>query len=203
MINSERLRHIAMYAAGTIALCLGLFMAAGAAQAQTGAPSASHAAQIAIAATPHQNAVIDQVMAQRPEGTRMSAGEVTWPDGTLLTVSAEPETSCPNQYYCGCPAGYFCAWPAPYSGSWVALPNATLEDGPWFEAWGQCSSPAQPGCDAGIHSWASNTGFRTWLEQDPDSGNEYCITNRTSNLNYNGTDATDYWIYLSSNSAKC
>jgi hypothetical protein len=203
MIDSGRLRRIVRYAAASIALCLGLFTAAGAAQAQTGAPSTSHAAQIAAAATTHQNAVVDEVMAQRPEGTRVSASEVKWSDGTLLTVSAEPETTCPDQYYCGCPAGYFCAWPAAFSGSWVALPNATLQKGPYFEAWGQCSKPAQPGCNAGIHSWASNTGFRTWLEQDPNSGNELCISNRTSNLAYNGVDADDYWIYLSSNSAVC
>lgn len=203
MINSARMRRITMFAAGAMALFFGLFMAAGVAAAQPTGSSASHAAQIAAVATPHQDDVIDQAMAEHPGGTRVSAAEVRWSDGTLLTVSAATDTSCPDIYYCGCPAGYFCAWPAAFSGSWVEVPNEVLEDGPYFEAWGQCSQPVQPGCDAGIHAYASNTGYRTWLEQDPNSGNEFCIANRTNNLDYDGPDAADYWIYLSSNSASC
>ena len=43
-----------------------------------------------------------------------------------------------------------------------------------------------------------------WLEQYPNSGNEYCISNHTLVPgNFSNVNETDYWIYLSSNPNPC
>jgi hypothetical protein len=203
VIITARLRRATMCVAGSAAVSLGVLMAAAPVQAHVHAPAASQSARFAAAATPHQNTVIGKAMTQRPDGTRISPGEVTWPDGVRLRVSATVTASCPPVYYCGCPAGYFCAYPTAFNGAWYLVENYKLAGGTYFFPWGECSPTQEPGCDVGIHSWASNTGYRTWLEQNINSGNELCISNRTNNLNYNGNSDLDYWIYLSSNSAAC
>lgn len=206
MIIIARLRRVAACIAGAAAICLGVFMAAVPAQAHSGAsgPSAaSQAVRFAAAATPRQNRIIDKYMAQYPGGTRISAGEVRWHNGTRLVTSTAAASKCPTTGYCGCDAGFFCAFPGQFTGDWWEIPNYILAHGVYFFHWGDCGPPAAPGCNVGIHAWANNTGFRTWLEQYVNNGNELCIGNRTNNLNYNGSNDLDAWIYLSSNPAKC
>src|SRR5260370_41955584 len=102
-----------------------------------------------------------------------------------------------------CPSGYFCvATGANYTGTYIAFLNGpSLVGGNYWIAWGQC--PNGPGCNVGVHSWANNSGYRTWLEQFQNRGNLLCISNGTANSNYNGVDDHDYWILMTSNTAGC
>jgi hypothetical protein len=209
---SYRLRRGVFSVVGALLMCLGASLTAGPALAQAPAAAASPAAHFAAIATVHQNNIIDKIMAKRPGGTRVAAGEVRWPDGVVLFVNRAATENCPTQYYCGCEAGYFCVYPVAYTGQWFGIPNYQIAyltypnlapNTPYFAAWGSCTGTVSPGCDLGVHAWANNSGYRTWLEQYVDSGNELCISNRTNNLNYNGNNDDDYWLYLSDNPAAC
>lgn len=199
MIIFTVLRRAAVLTSCVAALSLA---AAGAAQAQTasGAPAGT---RFAAAATHYQNTSISKAMAYLPGGTRVSAGEVVWPDGTMLRVGATPHSSAAPDFPGNCAAGYFCvATGANYTGNYWAWLNAPAAvGGDYWIAWGEC--PNGPGCDLGVHSWANNSGYRTWLEQFQNHGNELCIKNGNSNSNYNGVDWDDYWILMTTNSAAC
>ena len=105
--------------------------------------------------------------------------------------------------YYGCNSTYFCLstgsnmtfdWP------YAIQSLGSLGDTEWVP-WGECG--VNPGCDVGVHSWANNSGYRVWLEQFPNSGNELCISNQIANFDYYGIDGDDYWIFMSDNPAKC
>jgi hypothetical protein len=204
MIVFSRFRRAATIAGCAIALSLA---AAGAAQAQTSAAAPSSAARFAAEATSYQNASIAKAMAYFPGGTRVSPSEVTWPGGAVLSVGASPSTSAAladsPDFADDCPGGYFCvATGANYTGNnWAFLNGPDAYGEAYWIAWGAC--PDGPGCDIGIHSWANNSGYRTWLEQFQDHGNELCISSGNSNSDYNGPDWDDYWILMSANRAAC
>jgi hypothetical protein len=186
-------------------------LAAGTAQAQTSGSAPRYAAD----ATSYQNAVIATAMARTPGGTRVSPSEVTWRGGSVILsvptsagASAKIADSADNPG--GCPDYYFCIWPdADYGGDGYAFLNAPA----WFEdhneaiedywvPWGECGE--YPGCDTGEHSWANESGFRTWLEQYPDSGHEQCISgNGQYSSDFTGPNALDYWVLMTTNSAVC
>jgi hypothetical protein len=150
-------------------------------------------------------------MAAFPGGVRVSPSEVTWPNGTILRVGASANVAAPNvvapnvvapNFPDNCPAGYFCvATGANYTGNNWAWLNGPAAGGNYWIAWGAC--PNGPGCGVGVHSWANHSGYRTWLEQFQNSGNELCISNGNSNTSYYGVDGHDYWILMSSNPAAC
>jgi hypothetical protein len=127
------------------------------------------------------------------------------------TVLRAPKTiAAANQgNYYGCPAGDFClatSWVQSPPASWAyGLPSSAIEGTTYWVAWGSCGGtyPAEPGCGLGVHAWSNNSGYRVWLEEFPDSGNELCISNQTANTDYYGTDGDDYWIYMSNNPAPC
>jgi hypothetical protein len=129
---------------------------------------------------------------------------------TTGTQRAEGPTATRNSWN-GCNAGYFCATAVAYpvcAGEGCVWPqtleNYILYGGPYFSPWGECSPTKHPGCNIGIHGWANNTGYRVWLEEYQNSGNELCISNQTDVPgNYGGVDADDYWIYMSNNPAQC
>jgi hypothetical protein len=146
----------------------------------------------------------------------VSPSEVAWDKGAvILRVAASARASAkvadspdtPGD----CPSEYFCVWTgANYSGVGVAYLNAPA----YFEAnnekpadywvpWGDCEA-GYPGCDVGEHSFANESGYRTWLEQNQDSGHEDCISgNGQSSSDLTGTNADDYWILMTTNSAVC
>ena len=216
MMVFSRLRAPAVIAACTVALSLA---GAGAAQAQASpAGPRSPAAHFAADATPYQNASIARAMRDFPGGTRISPREVRWPGGAvILRVGPSPTTSAaPSdspEFADDCPSGYFCvATGAHYTGqNWEYLNAVEFDDEydlglvDYWIPWGDCSGspPIGHGCDAGIHSWANNSGERTWLEQFQDGGNELCISNGQSNSDYTGADDNDYWILMTVNSAAC
>ncbi len=108
--------------------------------------------------------------------------------------------------YLGCNAGYFCASTSDNYAekSWPhSLPNYIIYGSPYFYPWGSCSNPDAPGCNVGIHSYVNNTGYRVWLEQVQDGGNEYCISNQETSPSDWDANSYDYWIYFSDNSAPC
>jgi hypothetical protein len=193
-----KLRAILLLAAATgLATMLGSTVPAFA----ESAPATTSAATFAKEATSYQNAVIKQYAANVRGAVRTSPSQEKLPNGMILNVSAAPVKATAEPAATPlCPAGYFCAYPAPYTGYWYELPNYILNGGVYFYAWG---APGDPGYDVGIHSWSNNTGYRVWLEQNIDAGNELCISNHGSNTDYNGTDDDDYWIYVSSNAAAC
>ena len=205
MIVPSRLRRAATIAGCAVAVGL---VGVGAAQAQASpAVARSSAARFAAEATPYQNTSIARAMARLPGGTRVSPSEVKWPGGAVI-LSVGPSASTPApagspEFADDCPSGYFCvANGIDFTGNNWAFLNAPDEYGAdYWIPWGEC--PDGPGCDVGIHSWANNSGYRTWLEQFQDSGNELCISNGNSESAYEGTDRNDYWILMTTNSAEC
>jgi hypothetical protein len=156
------------------------------------------------------------VASTQADATTSSPAEVVSPVTPLQNAinakaqRAEDPTAHPEAWN-GCNAGYFCAT-APIApvcaGETCSWPNTVenyiLHGGTYFYPWGECSPTEYPGCNIGIHGWANNTGYRVWLEQDQNSGNELCISNQTLVPgNYEGTDDDDYWIYLSDNPNPC
>jgi Peptidase inhibitor family I36 len=208
MINSLLAR------AGTFLGCAVVVVAitAGTAQAQIsgGAP------RFSAEATSYQNAVIAKAMTHVAGGIRVSASEVTWDSGAvILSVPASADAPAniadsPDNPG-GCPGGYFCVWTAAnYGGVGVAFLNAPayFEDNnesvqDYWIPWGDCNA-GEPGCDVGEHSFANESGFRTWLEQYQDSGHEDCISgNGQSSSDFTGPNSDDYWILMTTNSAVC
>lgn len=204
----ERTRRAVIAVGCVTALGLGIPAAASAAQAQTAA-SKPPAARFVSHATARQNKAVAYFMARHPGGVRISASEVRWPNGVILKViplgSATRETAMTPENYENCDAGFFCALNSPWHSMsvWYEIPNEILHGGPYWWAWGDCNSSQGIGCDEGLHAYANNTGQRVWLEQDKDSGNEFCITNHTYNLDFQGVNSLDYWIYLSNNPNAC
>jgi hypothetical protein len=136
----------------------GLAMAA--AMPASAAAATAPATGFAAHATAYQNAVLEDAMAAHPGGVRISASKVKWPDGTAAT----PATS-------HCEDGHFCGYAGSgYTGNYAWI---SAEYG-WFPL-GQCSPVRYAGCDSGVHSRENISGYRTWLEQYPGSGNELCI----------------------------
>jgi hypothetical protein len=181
-------------------------LTAGTARAETNSASPSGASRFASAATPSENAVIDKAMARQPGGTRISATQVKWPDGVGLVVVASPsQKESQAGALDGCPAEYFCLNVVSSTDplTWYTIPGYDISKDVYFYAWGECSPVMYPGCDSGIHMYDNNTGFRVWLEQYIDSGNELCIAQGKVNTNYNGPDDNDYNIYLSNNPSTC
>jgi hypothetical protein len=187
-----------------VMIVLGALATASPVQAQTNSGTPRPGARFASEATSRQNAVIDAAMSKDPGGTRVSPGEVRWPNGVNLVVETRTGAVAPDDYE-DCPAGYFCAYPGTldivYPGVWYEIPNYVLHGSVYFYAWGACITG--PGCGLGIGAWANNTGQRVWLEQFQNSGQLLCISNQTHNYDYTGPDDEDYWIYLSSNKAAC
>jgi hypothetical protein len=177
MTTSSRIRRIATVGGGVVAA----LAAAGTAQAQ-----AVHAGAVPNAA---------------PSATAEASG------GRLMKVRSVEATNAPDTYE-GCDAGLFCLSVRydPETWDWW-LEDATLHDGTGYSyAWGSCGSAilaANPGCDAGIHAWANNTGDRVWLKADQSGGKELCINNHTWNSNYEGIADNDYWIQITSNPNPC
>jgi hypothetical protein len=117
-----------------------------------------------------------------------------------------PAAAAPLDYQ-GCAAGFFCTADyevtAPGTYQWT-LQNYILHGGTYFLPYGECSPNEEPGCDVGIVSFANNTGYRVWLEQFQNRGNEYCISNHTDSNTFNdNVNYDDYWIYFSDNPAAC
>jgi hypothetical protein len=199
-----RTRRAAIAIGCATALGLGIPAVASATPAQTATSGASVAQ-----ATAYQNQVISAAMRRTPGGVRISASEVRWANGVILKVmvsaTAGREKSVRPDNFENCDAGYFCAINSPWRSMsvWDEIPNEILHHGPYFFPWGECSPTTEPGCDEGIHAYADNTGQRVWLEQNQDSGNELCITNHTYNLDFQGANSLDYWIYLSNNPNAC
>jgi hypothetical protein len=106
-----------------------------------------------------------------------------------------------------CSAGYFCLAQYESPQTWVSfLPNATLHGGGYSFPWGSCGKsgePAEPGCDAGIHAFANNTGDRVWLKATTSGGSELCISNHEANADYNGVADEDYWVQITENPNPC
>jgi hypothetical protein len=187
-------------------------LAVGPAQAQVTGAGARFAAE----ATSFQNAVIAKAITRAPGGIRVSPGEVAWDRGAVIlhvpaSVDASAKLVQATGNPGGCPSGYFCIWTAVnYGGVGMAYLNAPAyfkdrNEGvaAYWVPWGDCGS-GDPGCDVGEHSFANESGLRTWLEQNQDSGNEQCISgNGQSSSNFSGTNADDYWILMSTNSAVC
>jgi hypothetical protein len=129
--------------------------------------------------------------------------------GRLMRIHAGAGTFAPDAW-AGCNAGFFCL--SPFSNplaQWkYSSPNATLAGAGYSTPWGQCGSTyypyhPMPGCDVGIHSWSNNTGDRVWLKATPTGGSELCISNHTSDLNYNGIADNDFWVQITQNPNPC
>ncbi len=183
---SSRIRR-AVLAGSAIAACgLGTVAASGTAQATTAGRTTTSAASSVSA-----NLSVQPV-----------------PEHNVLRAPLTGAVTDQSNLY-GCPSGYFClatTWvQSPPVGWPYALPSSAYEGGTYWVPWGSCGStyPAEPGCDVGIHAWSNNSGYRVWLEQFPDSGNELCISPGTANTDYYGTDGDDFWIYMSDNPAAC
>lgn len=207
MTISERTRRAVVAVGCATALSLGLPAAASAAQPRPATSTAS-AVRFGAEATAFQNKIITSVMSRIPGGVRISASQVRWGDGVILEVrpsatTAFPVASAKPDSFESCNAGYFCASPDSYPSYWEAIPNEILHHGVYAFPWGECSPVVEPGCGLGIHAYANNTGQRVWLEQYPNSGNEFCITNHTYNLDFTNVNDLDYWIYLSNNPNAC
>ena len=173
------------------ALTLGLGVPA-VASAQADAATSSTVAAVSVG-TPLQNAIT--ATAQRPGAPK--ARVASW-------------NGCNAGYFCAVPkaepvcANGGCNWPGgPGSGHGDSetLQNYILAGGVWWDSWG---APGFPGYNIGIHGWANNTGYRVWLEQYQNSGNEYCISNHSLVPgNFSNVNEDDYWIYISSNPNPC
>lgn len=163
---------------------------------------------------------VASTQANAATSSTVAAGSTAAPLQNAITATAQ-RPGAPNaeeDSWNGCNAGYFCAtpelepvcagetcnWPGgPGSGNGDSetLENYILAGGVWWDPWGAAGFP---GYDIGIHGWANNTGYRVWLEQYQDSGNELCISNHTiAPGNYEGVDEDDYWIYISNNPNAC
>jgi hypothetical protein len=214
MIGSIRARRAGALV-GCAVVVVGL--TASAAQAQSSGSGARFAAE----ATSYQNTVIAQAMAHSSGGTRVSPDQVIWDSGAvILTVPTSADASAKisesSDNPGGCSDYYFCIWSGSgFSGASAAVLNAPAWDADhnyaiedvWLP-WGECSPDRFGGCDAGEHSWANESGYRTWLEQYQDSGNEQCITgvpvgDGPYSSNFTGPNALDYWVLMTTNAAKC
>jgi hypothetical protein len=180
MTTSSRIRR-----AATVGGCaVTALAAAGTAQAQ-----AVHAGTVPQA---KPSASLQGAPSGRPTKVRNVEGSVT------------PDT------YEGCDAGFFClaAGSYPNAGqspsSWYLVPDARLHGGTGYSyPWGECSPNMYPGCDAGIHAFANNTGDRVWLKAYPTGGKELCITNHTWSSSYDGIADEDYWVQITTNPNPC
>jgi hypothetical protein len=176
--TSSRIRRTATVGCGAVAA----LAAAGTAQAQT----------VHAGAVPHAG----------PSATRQDA-----PGARLMKVRSVEATNSPDTYE-GCDAGFFCLSVRydPEVWDWW-LEDATLHEGTGYSySWGFCGSAilaAHPGCDAGIHAWANNTGDRVWLKEFKTGGKELCISNHTWNSNYEGIADDDYWVQITTNPNPC
>src|ERR1700722_18602786 len=186
--SRTKARNALALASCAIAVGLGALASAGTAQAPEIAPATANIAQ-AYAGAP-----------------AASTAARSTPTGDALRARHAPPAVMPLDYQ-GCAAGFFCTADyevtAPGTYQWT-LPNYILHGGTYFLPYGECSPNDEPGCHVGVVSFANNTGYRVWLEQYQNSGNEYCISNHTSSDTFNSNvNHLDYWIYFSDNPAAC
>jgi hypothetical protein len=179
---------------------IGALALTGAAAPGASAVTTDSAASFAAHATAYQNTFLDAAMKAHPGGVRISAGEVKWPDGEIVGAAVSP-TAHPDAVVCESP--YVCVYTgADYTGGYADIP---AEYG--FFHFGECTPTDEPGCDIGEHSWVNDSGYRMWLEQYQDSGNELCVNHYDQsgyyNEDYTGVDEDDAWILASANSAAC
>jgi hypothetical protein len=157
------------------------------------------AARFASEATAHQNKIIESALARAPGGTRISASEVKWPDGTVLGVPASSDQDSLNTCLDSLPELVFCGFTqVNYYGSWLA--SAQVGSDVWVP-WGNIF------VDQGMYSWYNQTDTRVWREQFQDHGNELCIDpwpyGNFTESSYTGPDVFDYWNLMTSVEAQC
>jgi hypothetical protein len=179
---------------------IGLLAAPAAASAAVHPAQTRPAARFASEATAYQNKVIERALARVPDGTRISASEVKWPNGAVLGVAASTDqtelSDCLDAQSNGLA---FCAFTSTnYTGNWLSLPQ--LDTDSWFN-WGS-NFPSQ-----GTSSYYNALEYRVWREQFKNSGNELCISpwgdGNYTDSNYYGPDKFDRWILTTTNSAPC
>jgi hypothetical protein len=191
MVPPSWVKHKIAVVGCALTLAFGLLAIAG---TQVHAATQSEAAASSRVAVVSSAALLQEAITAKPQKT----------EGPTATKDS----------YEGCNAGYFCATAEAYPvcagescvwpGGDQTLDNYILHGSAYFDHWGECTPTENPGCGIGIHGWANNTGYRVWLEQYQNSGNELCISNQTLVPgNYDGVDVDDAWIYLSSNSSPC
>jgi hypothetical protein len=189
---------------GMPALCAAVaaigLLAAPAASAAVRPAQTGPAARFASEATAYQNKVIERALARVPDGTRISASEAKWPNGTVLGVAASTDQDELLDCLEAEPDDLaFCAFTSTdYTGDWLSLPQ---NDTDLWWAWGEIF-PSQ-----GTSSYYNALEYRVWREQYMDSGNELCISpwgdGNYTDSNYYGPDKFDWWILTTTNSAPC
>src|SRR5580658_253190 len=180
-VSRTKTRHALAIASCVIALGFGALASAAAAQAHGIGPAS---ANLATSSAPVSAA---------------SAAASSPVAGSALRARHAPEVRAMD--YQGCSAGFFCTaeYEVSAPGTWqYTLENYILYGGVHFLPYGECSPNEEPGCGMGLISFANNTGYRVWLEQYQDGGNEYCISNHTYSYDFTGNvNYLDYWIYFS------
>jgi hypothetical protein len=190
----------------------GLLIASAPVASAAATPAIPSAARFAASATSYQNAQLAQALARHPGGVRVSASEATWDHGAVVVrvpVSAQAKVaSTAVSSYQGCDYSYVCLYDGyGYTGVMTMCESSYYNGGPYFCDATGCFS----GCPGPTKSWLNFTAYRAWLQQYPshtNPGNEFCMTPRPDNSypsgsNYNGSSATDLYIWMSNNTAVC
>jgi hypothetical protein len=192
VIKIARIPRTLTITACAAALGLGALVAASA-WTQTSASNPSSAARFAAEATNYQNASIREAVALMPGGTRVSRSEVEWKNGAVI-LQVRPTPAAPGTVRISCPSGYFCAQGTTSIGRtdlWEFENAAARYGADYWLTWGGFYS-------SGLQDWNNQSGYRVWLESLQNGGNELCISNGGT-----GTNNTNYWILMTTNSSKC
>lgn len=172
---------------GTAAV-IALLGSASAAATASSAPQSS-SARYAAEASQYQNSAIARMMDRVPGGSRVSAGEVEWGHGAMiLVVPMSPDATA------SCPGAHVCVWTAHnYTGS-----ELQINDNPAVQNWIRVGLAL----DA-EYSVINQTGWRYWMEQYQNHGNEYCINPGQDVPDVPTANDHDYWGLVTLNANAC
>jgi hypothetical protein len=169
-------------------------LASGSTAATAASAPQSTAARFTADATQYQNSIIAGAMTKVPQGTRVSAGRVEWGDGAatlIVPASADVESD-----QVSCPAADVCV----FTGTWWTGSELEIDDLQYGNAdhWIRVGA-ALPAEESVINA----IGFRYWMEQYQDSGNELCIDPDTYYPDVNSANDHDYWGLTTGNFNDC